>query len=422
MDELEKNVRETISNFHLSNGYFPSTSELKTLIQKKQPEKRVNKDKKEDDFLIIDLFKKFLIQARKDDRTNSTISVYETTKQHWVEFEAHMKKSYRVSNINFQLLEDFGLYLKNNNMMFSTVGKYIKTMKTLINYMIKYEKINVDITYKEIKVEREEENNFVILTSEEYELMRNSVTYSNFELDGERLVLNARERLIGKLFLFMCSTGLSYVDLMNLRVLNFFVDKKELKLKKSSKEIEWMVYLKYDRQKVKKKTECIVPLHHHTLEILLSFLKPNHFDAITRVNMNIPDKKLFQWVGESINKLKRDPNKKTDTDFRLFPPVSNSKFNSEIKLLCQKLGFIETFELKEKRKNGKKIVYKKFEKISSHTGRRTFVTLCLKLGVRPDILMKSTGHLKLDTLRRYNKYDTSSIHEEFENKVVFRNG
>jgi hypothetical protein len=52
--------------------------------------------------------------------------------------------------------------------MFSTVGKHIKTMKTLINFMIKYKKIQVDPSFKEIKVEREEENNFVVLSFEEY--------------------------------------------------------------------------------------------------------------------------------------------------------------------------------------------------------------------------------------------------------------
>jgi len=419
MDELERKVRDLIYNHHTLFGTFPSTLQLKNLLNSNPIIKKTEslvEDKK-----ITNLFDTFIENSKKDDKTQTTISVYETTKLHWLEFEKHNKTGFCVSDINFKLLEDFSLFLKNKNLMFSTVGKYIKTMKTLINFMIKYEKIKVDISFKEIKVEREEENNFVVLEFEEYELLRNSITYSDFELDGERLNFSKRERKVGKLFLFMCSTGVSYVDLMNLRGFNFIVEKKELKLKKSQKEPELMVYLKYDRQKVKKKTECIVPLHRHTLEILLSFIEPNRYDNITRANLGIPENMLKKWVDKSLKSFMDDPTKLKEKDFKLFDSISNSDFNIEIKKLCEKLNFNTVVHIKEKKKNGETKVYRKFECISSHTGRRTFVTLCLKLGIRPDILMKSTGHLKLDTMRRYNRYTTTSIHEEFENKVLFGN-
>jgi hypothetical protein len=416
MDELEKKVRGLIFNHHSIYGTFPTIVQLKNYLNS-HPIKQTDEVLVEDD-LITKLFDDFIETSRRDDKTNTTISVYCTTKLHWLEFEEVSKTQYRVSDINYKLLEDFSLYLKNKDMMFSSVGKYIKTMKSLINYMIKSRKIKVDMSFKEIKVEREEENNFVTLDFEEYETLRNSITYSDYEIDGEKIRLTNRERLIGKLFLFMCSTGVSYVDLMNLRGYNFIVEKKELKLKNSEEQSDLMVYLKYDRQKVKKKTECIVPLHRHTLEVLLSFLNSNRYDAITRSNLGIPETKLKKWVSDNLQSFLDDPSKKKENDFKLFNKISNTDFNIEIKGLCEKLGFNDVVHIKEKKKNGTTKVYRKFECIASHTGRRTFVTLCLKLGVRPDVLMKSTGHLKMDTMRRYNRYTTTSIHEEFEKKVL----
>jgi len=43
----------------------------------------------------------------------------------------------------------------------------------------------------------------------------------------------------------------------------------------------------------------------------------------------------------------------------------------------------------------------KWELISTHTARRTFVILALERGMRPEVVMKITGHTKLSTLQRY---------------------
>ena len=74
-------------------------------------------------------------------------------------------------------------------------------------------------------------------------------------------------------------------------------------------------------------------------------------------------------------------------------------------------------ELKLKKKGTPSLIKRKFDFITARTGRRTYITNCLKKGVRPDILMKTTGHLKMDTMRRYNLYTNQSINEEFEQKI-----
>jgi integrase len=430
MDLLDRKVRKTINDYQLSYGDYPSTVKLKELLNNNPTPKNIDLNQPDDgdlnhpdngDFQVLSLFDEFITFSEKDDKRQSTITVYKTTRGHWVEFEKSTNTKYCVSNVNFKLMEDFSVYLKNKNLMFSTVGKNIKTLKTVLNFMTEYKKLTIDYSFKKIKVEREEENNFETFTEEEYQILRHCISYSEYEIDKEKISLNKREVLIGRLMLFMCSTGMSYVDLMNLRSHHIILEKKELKKRNSKTEPELMVYLKYDRQKIKKKTECIVPLHRHTLEILLSIVRP-HYTPITIVNMNIPEKTLKQWLDENIKTFNSERTTRNDDDYRLFPKVTNSDFNNEIKLLCEKLEFNELVSVIEKRKESVKKVYRKYECISSHTGRRTYVTLCLKMGIRPDILMKSTGHLKIDTLKRYNKYSTTSIHEEFEKKVLFKNG
>ena len=85
--------------------------------------------------------------------------------------------------------------------------------------------------------------------------------------------------------------------------------------------------------------------------------------------------------------------------------------------MCEKLGFDETKELNLNKKGSPSLIKRKFDFITARTGRRTYITNCLKKGVRPDLLMKTTGHLKMDTMKRYNLYTNESIYEEFEQKI-----
>jgi site-specific recombinase XerD len=58
--------------------------------------------------------------------------------------------------------------------------------------------------------------------------------------------------------------------------------------------------------------------------------------------------------------------------------------------------------------------------VSSHTGRRTYVTLSLEQGISLHHLMQSTGHTKTATLLKYNKTSRESVSKEFEEKVANR--
>ena len=57
----------------------------------------------------------------------------------------------------------------------------------------------------------------------------------------------------------------------------------------------------------------------------------------------------------------------------------------------------------------------KWEFISTHTARRTFVTLSLEKGMRPEVLMTITGHKDNKTMKKYLKIVSKVKEREMNN-------
>jgi integrase len=99
-------------------------------------------------------------------------------------------------------------------------------------------------------------------------------------------------------------------------------------------------------------------------------------------------------------------------NFKL-PKFESRSYNRLIKIVC-KLAGIET-EIEKVKKIGNNIIktaFKKYEIISSHTARRTFCTLSLKLGMRPEDVMKISGHRSHESFTKYYRSANSEAHKE----------
>ena len=104
---------------------------------------------------------------------------------------------------------------------------------------------------------------------------------------------------------------------------------------------------------------------------------------------------------------------------RLFPKVLVQHFNKEIKEVLSKIGLNDEVKvIKQIRGNNVVKNVPKSKLITSHTGRRTYITNCLLQGIRPHILMKTTGHKKIGTLLKYNRESDSNIFNEYEKKIL----
>lgn len=84
--------------------------------------------------------------------------------------------------------------------------------------------------------------------------------------------------------------------------------------------------------------------------------------------------------------------------------ISNQKMNDYIKELCKLAGIDQDLTLTKFRGNERlEYVKPKYEFVSTHTARRTFVTLSLEQGMRPEIVMQITAHKDYKTFKKYIK-------------------
>jgi integrase len=106
--------------------------------------------------------------------------------------------------------------------------------------------------------------------------------------------------------------------------------------------------------------------------------------------------------------LDRNP----DVDFRR---ISSQKFNAYIKEVCLRAG-IETMVTITHYSGSRKIedTKPKYEFVSSHTMRRTFVTCSKTLGIDDHTIMEVTGHKNMTNFKKYLKLTNSMVDEQLK--------
>lgn len=97
-------------------------------------------------------------------------------------------------------------------------------------------------------------------------------------------------------------------------------------------------------------------------------------------------------------------------------PISNQKMNDALKTIGKLLEFNEPIRLTSYSGNQRTDeVVPKHTLISTHTARRTFVTLSLEKGMRPETVMSLTGHKDYKTMKRYIKISSKVKETELNN-------
>jgi integrase len=99
---------------------------------------------------------------------------------------------------------------------------------------------------------------------------------------------------------------------------------------------------------------------------------------------------------------------------KALPVTSNQKSNENIKIVCKEAGFDSLTQIVYKIGNERKDeTYPKYELMSMHAGRRTFVCLGLLLGLSSKTIMSFTGHKSIEAMKPYEK-----IVEEMKSKEM----
>lgn len=102
-------------------------------------------------------------------------------------------------------------------------------------------------------------------------------------------------------------------------------------------------------------------------------------------------------------------------DYKL-PTISEQKFREYIKEVCQKADInqptIKTIFIGAERIDEE---IPKYKRVSSHTARRTFISLSLENGMRPEVVRSITGHRNLKSFEKYIKVNPEAKKREMNN-------
>ncbi len=145
--------------------------------------------------------------------------------------------------------------------------------------------------------------------------------------------------------------------------------------------------------------QCFTSLRFSDVENLKrSDVKANHIEVTT---LKTTDSLIIELNKHSRAILKKYEKEEFAND-KVLPVISNQKTNKHLKELMLLIGIDEpireTYYIGNKRFDE---VTPKYNLISTHAGRRTFICSALALGVPPQVVMKWTGHADYSAMKPY---------------------
>jgi len=290
-------------------------------------------------FEIYDAF----LAIKEQSMTRNGVKDFKTLKSHLLGFEKYRKNKIILSEVDNTFFERFEIYLSNLKIVEKSKGS--EEVRT---------KLFADSTIlKNLQTLR------VFLNGQHDRGMPINMAYRKYKIrskplpalitlepDEFRLLLNKldNERLekVRKLFVLQCSTGLRFSDAIKIR-------KNHVRNN--------VIYM----NSTKTRQKLQIPLNDNAKEILTDC----NFDASTI-------------------------------------SISNQKYNDYVKELCEHVGITQPI-MRISYRGNKEIQepLKKHEIMSSHHGRRFFITQNLINGVRPEVIMSMTGHVDFRSFKKY---------------------
>ena len=165
----------------------------------------------------------------------------------------------------------------------------------------------------------------------------------NFEIPEEQAVL----RSVRDVFCFCCVTSLRYSDVYGLR----WADVHDGYIRVTT---------------VKTSDDLVIELNDYSEEI------------------------LGRYVDEAF------------PDDKVFPVLSNQRMNKRLKELCRLAGITRLVRVSEFQNGGRvDLLLPKWQLMSTHAGRRTFISNALMMGIPPNVVMRWTGHADYNSMKPY---------------------
>ena len=139
------------------------------------------------------------------------------------------------------------------------------------------------------------------------------------------------------------------------------------------------------------------------------------WDDVKKDHFIITTQKTHQEIRIPINTITRPLLEKYKGFESPIPAYSNQTQNQYLKQLGAMAGLFDRHnKVRFYGKNRVQNRLHKWELLSTHTARRTFVILALERGMRPEVLMRITGHKKLSTLQQYISITDNVVEQEMK--------
>lgn len=226
LNDFGKLIRDTHKELQCKNpSVIVSPQLLKKAVYAKHLSSQVEKatipveQPKEKRVLITDFFQTMIDDSKNKKRlsqegkalTPATISSYESTQKHFAEFQSKGRRKYYLTDIDQKLLDSLYSYFTDElKMAFNGVGKYMKTLRTMMNYARHKKLIGADVLIdNKVKVTHESPDNIYLTDNDIADL------YAIKEFDSPLY------EVVRDLFVIGCLTGLRFSDYSTLSKARF---------------------------------------------------------------------------------------------------------------------------------------------------------------------------------------------------------
>lgn len=172
---------------------------------------------------FFDVFNEF-IEAKKPLSSVNTIKTFNTCKKHLQKFADEQGIELTFDCIDLNFYDDLLAYFFEKEFLNSTIGKYIKLLKTFMEWG-KERSYHTNMTYKKFLVFKEDSEK-IKLNAEIVEKLRTT----DFEDEYKNIVRD--------IFIVSCYTGLRFIDIEKLKPENIDYDFIRLHIQKTREDLE----------------------------------------------------------------------------------------------------------------------------------------------------------------------------------------
>lgn len=361
ISKIKKDLEQIADQYFRNHQEFITVDELIKLykdstVEKKQELNESNDENRENDQLIMNYFNEYF--NLKSDKFNTgndfspeSIKEYRSLKYYLEDYQVFLGRNILANEIDYNWLLKFKTF--NQTKRESSTTKVYKTKGGIRSNTLK-KKINLFITFLEWVEEKSKgEINFPASMRKfsKEEIKAPKIIKDSLSKDEVRRLMNApykdaKEKFIRDVFVFSCYTGLRWSDIQK-------IEKSDVRKDKNGD-----FYIR--KFAVKTDEEYFVFLNVKVMEILNTY---NY---------------QLNWL-------------------------SNPNFNKYLKLYLKNFEeFQEKTQFTEIDQKTKKSRYLyRYEVISIHRGRDTFINMLLNENVPIHTIMRYTGHKSISSLQKY---------------------